>query len=104
MRQIKKRDNRVIDFDVAKIIRAMEKAFAACNVEISAEKLKDMTDMIVLEMDRKYPEQIPSVENVQNIVEFQIMTEGFYNVARSYIIYRYEHTKVREEEKKEVLK
>ena len=49
-------------------------------------------------------ENIPSVEYVQNVVEKMMMQEGMFDVAKEYIIYRYEHQKVREEKKQEVLK
>ena len=45
---------------------------------------------------------IPSVEDIQDLVETALMERGYFNVAKDYIIYRYEHEKKREEKKQEV--
>jgi hypothetical protein len=45
---------------------------------------------------------IPTVEDIQDLVETALMERGYFTVAKSYIIYRYEHDKIREEKKAEV--
>lgn len=102
MRQAKKRNGTIVDFEAEKIKQAMSKAFIACGTTISDDKLKEMTEKIVAEIDFKFGEQIPSVENIQDIVELRIMEDGFLQVAKAYIIYRYHHAKIREEKKKEI--
>jgi ribonucleoside-diphosphate reductase alpha chain len=47
---------------------------------------------------------VPSVEEIQDLVEHALMERGYYDVAKAYIIYRYEHTKIRQEEQQEVAK
>src|SRR5688500_6694572 len=93
MRQVKKRNGVVDNFTPEKITNAMQKAFMARGTNISSEKLSEMTQKIVSEIDRRFPEQTPSVEHIQDIVELCIMGEGYHEVAKAYIIYRYEHTK-----------
>ena len=63
-----------------------------------------MTGAVVEELEKKFSdEKIPTVEEVQDLVEKKIMSEGYLDVAKAYIIYRYEHAKVREDVKKEEL-
>lgn len=103
MKQVKKRNGTIVDFDAKKITNAMKNAFAAMDVAITEDKLGSMTREIVREIEERYAETIPSVENIQDIVEVKIMSEGYLTVAKHYIVYRYEHTKIREEKKQEVL-
>ncbi len=101
MKQVKKRNGSLVDFEVAKITSAMTKAFAAVGVAIAPERLLAMTNGVVRDLEAAFPEQTPSVEHVQDFVERIIMREGFYDVAKNYIVYRYEHTKIRQEKKEE---
>lgn len=103
MRQIKKRNGQLVDFDTAKITNAMRKAFLAMNTEISEDKLRDMTRSVTDKIDALFGERTPHVEQVQDHVEMVLMAEGYHAVAKHYIVYRYEHIKIREVEKQETL-
>ncbi|MEK7460055.1 MAG: ribonucleoside-diphosphate reductase subunit alpha [Patescibacteria group bacterium] len=103
MKQVKKRNGTVVDFSEEKIVNAIKKAFAACHTHIEKEEISEMTEIILKEVDARFPEQTPSVEKIQDIVELTIMNAGYLEVAKAYIIYRYEHTKIREEKKQEVV-
>lgn len=100
--KIKKRSGEIVEFEPSKIIAAISKAFAACQVVTTEEQLGNIVDKAVGTLTELFPEVTPSVEDVQNIVEKILMESDFYAVAKSYIIYRYEHTKVREEQKKDI--
>ncbi len=99
MQQVKKRNGAVVEFSKEKIAIAIQKAFTANNVVVSEQKLRDMTSEVVALLEARFPESIPSVENIQDTVENIIMEAGFHAVAKAYIIYRYEHAKIRHEEK-----
>lgn len=103
MRQIKKRNGSVVDFNPEKITSAMKKAFLSLNVAITDDQLREMTQTIVREIDSSFPEAVPSVEHVQDRVEIILMKSGYLEVAKHYIVYRYEHTKIREEKQQEIL-
>jgi len=103
MKQVKKRNGVIVDFEGEKITEAMRKAFDAMHVQVAPEKLEEMTEAVVTELAGRFGEQTPSVENVQDLVEFTLMREGHLTVARHYIVYRYEHTKIREEKQQEVI-
>lgn len=98
--KIKKRDGAIVDFNPEKIAIVVDKAFRAVRGGIEPERLERMTNAVVEDIERAFTEEIPSVEQVQDLVERSIMAEGFYDVAKAYIVYRYEHAKIREEEKK----
>lgn len=101
--KIKKRNGEIVEFEAEKITIAVRKAFNVMQIRASEEKFGWITDKAVEILEKVFPEKTPSVEDVQNIVETILMESGDFIVAKAYIIYRYEHTKVREEKKKDVL-
>lgn len=103
LQTIRKRNGDVVDFDKTKIIRALEKAFKAVRGGSDPIILGNIVGRVVEILEERFVEQVPSVENVQNIVEKVLMEAELFDVAKDYIIYRYEHTKQREEKKKEVI-
>jgi ribonucleoside-diphosphate reductase alpha chain len=103
MLEIKKRNGLIVPFDANKITIVMGKAFAASNEPLPQDTLAEMTKEIVRALEERFPVQIPSVEHAQDLVELELMKRGFLSVAKNFIVYRYEHTKVREEKKQEFL-
>lgn len=102
--KIKKRNGALVEFQPQKIRAAAQKAFVAVKGRAADEILNIITDNVVKELEKRFPEGVsPSVENVQDLVELEIMRLGFFDVAKAYILYRYEHAKEREEKKKETL-
>ncbi len=103
MKQVKKRNGTIVEFETAKITEAMRKSFEWMHVQVAPEKLEEMTQTVLADLAQRFGDQTPSVENVQDVVEFTLMREGHFAVARHYIVYRYEHTKIREEKKQEII-
>jgi ribonucleoside-diphosphate reductase alpha chain len=101
--QIKKRNGQVVDFTPDKISNAISKAYVEVNYKLDTETIKQITESIIADMEAVFADRIPGVEDVQNLVEKKLMEHGLFEVAKAYIIYRYEHTKEREEKKQEVL-
>lgn len=101
--EIKKRNGNIVSFDAAKITAAMEKTFAAASWPYSTELLDEMTREIVHRLDERFCEKVPGVETIQDFVELELMYRGFLEVAKRFIVYRYEHAKIREEAKQEFL-
>ncbi len=101
--KIKKRSGDVVDFDVEKIKSAAEKSFRATRGNIDPQILNTITQQVVEDLEKAFSEETPTVEHVQNFVEKNLMTAGFFDVAKAYIIYRYEHSKQRAEKKKEII-
>lgn len=105
MQTIKKRNGQMVDFDPQKIEIAIGKAFFAARGLADGGLIKRITDDVIADLNALFPspERIPTVEMVQDIVERKIMQAGFFDVAKAYIIYRYEHAKERAVEKQKVL-
>jgi ribonucleoside-diphosphate reductase alpha chain len=101
--RIKKRNGTVVDFDGSRIETAMGKAFAARRVGVSREALESMTDAVISELEMKFLERIPGVEDVQDIVEKALAARGHFDVAKAYILYRREHAALREHRKTQIL-
>ncbi|GAI30664.1 unnamed protein product, partial [marine sediment metagenome] len=67
--QIKKRDGRVVNFDQEKITDAVFKALTAAN-QGGRRIAKRVSDKVILFLNRRYKkEYIPTVEEIQDIVE-----------------------------------
>lgn len=101
--QIKKRNGSVVPFDRTRIERAMDKAFIATGVVAAEPELLELTDKAVKEIDRKFVERTPGVEDIQDVVERVLAEAGHFNVSKSYVLYRREREKVRERKKWETL-
>ncbi|MBP7133720.1 ribonucleoside-diphosphate reductase subunit alpha [Patescibacteria group bacterium] len=95
---IKKRDGRVTEFTSHKITLAIEKAFQAVRGGVDQDALAAITVEIVGRLEKGSGEGVVSIEDVQNHVERVLMEKGFFDVAKDYILYRYEHAKIREQE------
>ena len=104
--EIRKRTGQVVPFDATKINRAVEKAFYAVTNDPHQREAdlvaRTVVDRLAGRADAMGESYVPSVEEVQDIVEQSIMQQGFFDVAKSYIVYRYEHQKTRVEEQKVV--
>jgi ribonucleoside-diphosphate reductase alpha chain len=102
--KIKKRNGEIVDFHPHKITIAVQKAFAAVLGDAHEADAQEITRVVVDFIDKKFGATafMPSVEDIQDLVETALMERGYFNVAKSYIIYRYEHEKIREERRQEV--
>ncbi len=101
--KIRKRNGNIVDFDVTRILWAIERAFKSSGLALERTFFEDLTKEAVTDLQKRFVERTPSVEDVQDIVERTIAQHGYFEVARSYIIYRYEHHKQREKKQQEFL-
>src|SRR4051812_32889663 len=90
---IKKRDGRIVGFDRAKIVLAMEGAAREVNPNTDLRPFSLIVDHVLRHIQLKYGEATPDVEGVQDLVEQTLMEHGHYEVAKAYILYRAEHSK-----------
>ena len=88
--QVVKRDGSREEFNVDKIATAVAKAFESCHKEMP-QYIKPMISALfgTLEGD------VIGIEEIQNRVEDILMNERFFDVAKSYIIYREQHKQAR---------
>ena len=93
--EVIKRDGRYVKFNKSKIIDAVLKAFKEVDGNISEEAKMIATD-IGGYVEGVADEHLLSVENIQDIVEEKLMESNRKDVAKAYILYRNERTKIRE--------
>jgi len=95
IREIKKRDGRVVSFDEKKISNAIFKAMRAVG-EANRGKAEIMADQVTLILDKRFDgHSIPAVEEIQDIVEEVLIKNRQVAVAKAYILYRELHNKIR---------
>ena len=92
---IKKRDGTIAEFAKEKIANAIFNA--ACAVGGKDKRLAGMlADKVVTVLEYKYDDKnIPSVEDVQDVVEKVLIKSGHAKTAKAYILYRKQHEKLR---------
>ncbi len=86
---ITKRDGSKEQFSLDKIMNAILKAFDSVKQPVDLGAVSKILSHLDIHNDIK-------VEDIQNEVEESLMREGYYKVAKSFIIYRQEHTEDRE--------
>jgi ribonucleoside-triphosphate reductase len=92
--KIRKRDGRFSSFDASKITDAIAKAGSA-----TEEFNKDMAHRMMLKvisMAQDTIPEVPTVEEIQDIVEEVLLASPYRKTAKAYILYRDQHAKIRE--------
>ncbi len=96
VKNIMKRDGRLTAFDLEKIETAISKAMNA----VGDRELKlahKLASAVADELDKKYQDgAVPTVEEIQDIVESVLMKKGHDDVAKAYILYRNKRNIARE--------
>lgn len=89
--KIRKRNDEIVDFDRTRIEQAIEAACVSCG-EPDRSFIPAVTDFIIKDTEHVYGEifinRIPSVEDIGDIVERNLMKFNKFEVAKEYIIYR----------------
>jgi len=93
--KIKKRDGREVPFNIEKITNAIFKATKAAGQE-DYDLAMILANKVVQRLHEDPNKAIPTVEEIQDIVEKVLIEEGHANTAKKYILYRAERTRVRE--------
>jgi len=94
--KIRKRDGRIVEFAPEKITNAIFKAAESVGGS-NRQEAQTLTDKVVTILEYKFgPKEVPTVEEVQDIVEKVLIKSGHAKTAKAYIIYRQQHAKLRE--------
>jgi len=94
--KVKKRTGGIAEFKLEKIERAIFKALTATK-QGDGEKSKKLTQRVVDFLNRRFKkDEIPTVEEIQDIVEEVLILEGLVETAKSYILYREQRRRIRE--------
>lgn len=104
MLKVKKRDGRIVTFNEQKIINAIEKAFMSVDEEVT-EYAHEKAVNIAAYIRGYYEdvEEIPEIEEIQDLVEKGLMATKRKDVAKAYVLYREERNKIRNQ-KTELMK
>ena len=95
---VTKRNGEVVDFDPEKIKIAIGKCIRAAKKEINQEGLNQIVNSIVEEIQTRFIDFYPNVENVQDIVEKHLIDNDLYEIAKGYILYRAKRREDREKQ------
>lgn len=96
--KIRKRDNTIVDFNSEKIRIAIWKALTATE-QGNGDKSQKIADKVVVLLERRFKkEEVPTVEQIQDIVEESLILEDEVEAARAYILYREQRRRIREQE------
>ena len=96
MKFVRKRDGRLEPFDQERITNAIWKAAKAVGGK-DREQAKRISDQVMAELKNRFGEDgVPTVEEIQDIVEKMLIENGHARTAKAYILYRKQHQDLRE--------
>lgn len=98
-KEIRKRDGRIVPFDLSRIANAIFKAFEASgnpNRKI-ANELADIVLQKLLKKHKSSTKFTPAIEEIQDIVEETLIEKGHARIAKAYILYREKRAEIRTE-------
>ncbi len=95
IKEVRKRDGKVVPFQKEKIAEAIFKAATAVG-GADRSLADDLADAVNIYLTREFTESVPTVEEIQDIVEKVLIKTGHAKTAKAYIIYRQKRAKVRQ--------
>ncbi|HUT16848.1 MAG TPA: ribonucleoside triphosphate reductase [Acidobacteriota bacterium] len=96
MKFVRKRDGKLEPFDQERITKAIWKAAKAVGGK-DREQAKRISDQVMAELQNRFGEDgVPTVEEIQDLVEKQLIEYGHAQTAKAYILYRKQHQDMRE--------
>ena len=95
MYQVKKRDNKIVEFDISKISNAIQLAFEACEVNFHPSVIDFLALRVTADFEPKIKDGLIAVEDIQDSVESVLIQAGYAEVAKAYILYRRQREKLR---------
>ncbi|MCL6472286.1 MAG: vitamin B12-dependent ribonucleotide reductase [Firmicutes bacterium] len=95
IRKVRKRDGRIVDFDISKISGAIHKALNATG-HADGKLAASLADEVLKRLQQKAEEiPVPTVEQIQDIVERVLIDKDLPEIAKAYILYRNMRASVR---------
>lgn len=98
--EAKKRDGRIVPFDQTRITSAISRAMQAAGEGNPKDDAEKVSDQILGALAKKYPkDHIPTIEEIQDVVEEQLVLMDFPKTVKAYILYRKNRAEIRERKK-----
>ncbi len=94
IKNITKRDGRIVEFNPNKIRRAIEKAVSASDEYLSPVIVDTLVLSAIQEVEKT--DETPTVEKLQDAIEFVLNAGGYHNIARTFRDYRLVRARERE--------
>lgn len=95
MYKVRKREGKIVSFDINKISSAIKKAFDSVDRKYDDNVIDFLALKVTADFEPKLKNNIVSVEDIQDSVEAVLSAAGYGDVAKSYILYRKQHEKMR---------
>jgi len=96
MKYVRKREGRLAEFESERITNAVWKAAKAVGGK-DKEQAKRLSDQVVAELQKRFGDEgVPTVEEIQDLVEKTLIENGHARTAKAYILYRKQHQDLRE--------
>lgn len=93
--KIRKRNGKLVDFQIEKITKAIAKAGQATG-EFDEATAAKLAQKVITEAETALHRKIPTVEEVQDVVETVLLASKYRATAKAYIIYRQKHSEMRD--------
>ena len=95
MYKVTKRNGSIAEFDIKKIVSAIEKAFEACKRPAHPNVVDFLALKVTSDFESKIKDGLIAVEDIQDSVEKVLGEAGYYDVSKAYILYRRQREKLR---------
>ena len=95
MYQIIKRDGKINDFEISKIVNAIKLAFDAQEKQYNQSIIDFLALKVTADFESKIKDGLITVEDIQDSVESVLSQAGYGDVAKAYILYRRNSEKLR---------
>ena len=95
MYRVIKRDGKIKDFDISKIVSAITRAFDAKQKEYNQSTIDFLALKVTAHFQDKIRDELITVDDIQDSVETVLIQAGYDDVAKAYILYRRQHENVR---------
>ncbi|MDR0661954.1 MAG: hypothetical protein LBF76_01015, partial [Holosporales bacterium] len=93
-----KRDGTTVLFDTERVRSAITRAGIETE-EFGEEEVALLLAQVLKVLRHRFASRLPSVEQIQDIIEQTLISANFFKTARAYIVYREQHTKLRQDHK-----
>lgn len=98
--EVRKRDGRIVPFDQSRIVNAVSRAMQVTQEGNSKDDAEKVADHVVGQLVKRYPaDHVPTIEEIQDLVEEELIVMDFPKTAKSYILYRQDRSELRERKK-----
>ena len=95
MYNVKKRNGKIVKFEISRISDAVKLAFDALEKQYNQDVIDFLALKVTADFVPKIKDELISVEDIQDSVETVLVQAGYSDVAKAYILYRRQHEKIR---------